>query len=113
MHCHDVFHVSKVIKWHKADEYFPGRTVPDNAAPELDPEGEMSLEVEEILDSRVYGRWKKRQFLLRWLGYDTSHDTWEPLENLAFCPEKLEDYLKKHPIQGFSFETALKELGGV
>jgi transposase InsO family protein len=113
MRCHDVFHVSKVLKWYKADEYFPGRAVPDNPVPELDPEGEMSLEVDEILDSRVYGRWKKRQFLVRWLGYDTSHDTWEPLENLAFCPEKLEDYLKKHPIQGFSFKTALKELGGV
>jgi hypothetical protein len=113
MRCYNTFHVSKIKPWIKADTDFPTRAAAYNPPPELDEDDEEAFEVDEILDTRVYGRWKKRQFLVRWLGYDSSHDQWEPLDHLLHCPEKLSDYLKKHPIPHFSLDTALKDAGGV
>lgn len=111
MRCHNVFHVSKLKKWIRADTDFPGRSIPANPLSELDPDGEDSFEVDAVLDTRL--RYKKRQFLIRWLGYDSSHDTWEPIECLKYCPDKLEEFLEEHPIKGFSLVTALEELGEV
>jgi len=113
MKCHRVFHVSKLKPWIKADESFPGRKVAVNPDPVLDPEDEESYEVEEILDMRLYGRWKKRQFLVRWHGYDSSADSWEPLEYLRYCPEKLKEFLDRNTSYRYSFDDALKELGEV
>ena len=113
MKCHNIFHVSKIKPWIKADEYFPGREVATNPDPILDPEDEESYEVEAILDMRLYGRWKKRQFLVRWHGYDSSADSWEPLEYLRYCPEKLKEFLDSNPKYRYSFKDALNELGEV
>jgi len=51
--------------------------------------------VDKVLDHRGTKRSQLR-FLIRWEGYNESHDTWEPFRNLDGC-DKLEDYLEKHP----------------
>ena len=51
-------------------------------------------EVQSILGQRVIRG--KAQYLVRWKGYDSTSDTWEPLENLTGCKRKLEQWdLKK------------------
>ena len=47
-------------------------------------------EVEQIIDSKFIKG--KSFYLLRWKGYDSSNDTWEPAENLQ-CPEILAKYI--------------------
>ena len=32
--------------------------------------------VEKVLDTWLYGRWKKRQYLIKWKGYADAHNSW-------------------------------------
>jgi hypothetical protein len=113
MRCHNVFHVSKLKPWKIANEHFPTRSTPTNPSPTLDDEGEEIFEAEQILDTKVVGRWRKRKFLVRWKGYDASHDTWEPVENLSDCQDLLADFLLQYPNADFSLLDAFGARGGV
>jgi hypothetical protein len=47
---------------------------------QIEEESEDEYKVEEILDrQRISG---KPHYLVKWKGYDTSENTWEPIENL-------------------------------
>ncbi|GMI87907.1 DNA METHYLTRANSFERASE 4, chromomethylase 1 [Hibiscus trionum] len=57
------------------------------------------FEVERLLDI-CFGdpnKIKKRglYFKVRWKGYDKSYDTWEPIDGLSNCQEKLEEFVRK------------------
>ena len=92
---HPVFHVS-LLRPYQAD----GRRHPPPPAMLFD--GSIEYEVERIIDHRErrVGRKNsegertrvKREYLVRWKGYDASHDTWEPEQNLTNCSETLELY---------------------
>ena len=60
-------------------------------------EGEAEWEVETILAHRHFGRQKKLQYLVKWLGYPESDNTWEPVENLH-AEDLIQDY--EHRWQG-------------
>ncbi|XP_041994274.1 DNA (cytosine-5)-methyltransferase CMT3-like isoform X2 [Salvia splendens] len=54
-------------------------------------------EVEEILKV-CYGDPNEKNspelhFKIRWKGYGPDHDTWEPLDGLSSCPEKLKEFV--------------------
>lgn len=49
-------------------------------------------DVERIVDSRIKNG--KKQYLIKWVGYSESENTWEMEENLM-CGELLEEYKKK------------------
>eukprot|EP00727_Mastigamoeba_balamuthi_P010576 m51a1_g6140 hypothetical protein (306) ;mRNA; r:277080-277997 len=57
---------------------------------EEEEEEEEELEVERILDSRV--RRGVKQYLVRWLGYASDEDTWEPEHNCVDCPDLIRQY---------------------
>lgn len=46
-------------------------------------EEDSEFEVEEIVNQRVFR--KRIQYEVRWRGYDSSENTWEPAENLQDC----------------------------
>jgi hypothetical protein len=84
---HPVFHVSLL-------EPARGNT-PIATDTELQPENEIAeFEVEAILDKRLVGR--QEQFLIKWRGYDTRDNSWEPVGNLN-CLELLAEYHRRHP----------------
>ena len=77
---HPVFHSSQL----KPVEGNPRQAPPIQLA---DGEGAEKFEVERVLARRVVrGR---EQFLIRWKGYSSFDDTWEPRENLENAPEAL------------------------
>lgn len=55
----------------------------------------LSYEVEKLLDHK--SQRGKQMFLVRWKGYDSSHDSWEKRENLR-CDRILQNYLKKNQL---------------
>ena len=46
-----------------------------------------TYQVEKFIASRLANG--KKEFLVRWQGYEAKHDTWEPLENLANLVEEM------------------------
>jgi hypothetical protein len=99
---HDVFHVS-LVKPYIAR---PGeQVVQAQPLPWLDDEGEPSYQVDAILAHQfkpvTQGRGKHKSrtqkyritaYLVRWFGYNDSHNTWEPPENFDNCVELLRQY---------------------
>ncbi|KAG8233828.1 hypothetical protein J437_LFUL008050 [Ladona fulva] len=49
--------------------------------------------VEKVVEVR-FKKGGKREFLIRWKGFSSSDDTWEPEENLN-CPDLIEKFLQK------------------
>lgn len=94
MKIHDNIHTNCLSPW-KGNEI--NRTQPPPPEPEV-VEGEEFYEVDKVLDSRVFGRWKKLQFLVRWKGYDEGHDSWENEDNLVgTSDDEVADFYRTHP----------------
>ena len=96
MHIHPVFHVSLLEK-HVANT-FPDRVVVP--PPPLHVDGLPEFEVREILDSRFFRG--KIQYLVDWVGYDVSQQSWQPVANLNNAQSAINDFhlefpLKPHP----------------
>ena len=45
----------------------------------------------QILDTRLFRRWKKHQYLIKWKGYAEAHNSWEPEENVN-APELVKEF---------------------
>lgn len=90
---HPVFHVSLLLP-HKESE-IPGRHPPEPAP--LEVEGEEEYEVEDVLESRRYGRWKKLQYLIHWKGWGPEHDSWEDAADLENAPQVVQKFHSSHP----------------
>ena len=101
---HNIFHVDKLSPW-KGNEV--NGVLPPPPEP-VEIEGELEYEVDEILNSRwrnLGGRRKKNQrgpnrvfeYLVSWKGYDGSHDSWQPLENVEGAKDRTSEFHQAHP----------------
>ena len=65
--------------------------------PEL-VDGEEEFEVENVLGHRYFGKRRNLQYLIKWKGYPTANNTWEPVEQV-FAPTKVQAYHRAHPME--------------
>lgn len=70
----------------------PGETNGDGG----NDDGDGGYEVEDIIDHKYTGKRMKKFYLIRWKGYGSTDDTWEPEVSLT-CPDIVSAYLEKHP----------------
>jgi hypothetical protein len=85
---HNVFHVSLLKPYKDSGSVRP-------PPPEL-IDGEEHYEVEAILAHRDGKGRRKREYLVRWVGYGPLHDSWEPEGSFVNARETLQDYLDHH-----------------
>jgi Chromo (CHRromatin Organisation MOdifier) domain len=88
---HNVFHTSLLSPYKEMEEHGMNYEEPP---PDL-IDGEHEYEVEQILDARHHGCWKKLQYCIWWKGYSKAHDTWEPEENVH-APNCLSEFTQNH-----------------
>ena len=83
---HPEFHTSLLKPWYIDPK--PNRR--SEVPPLMDENGEPLYLVEKIVDDRMRGR--KRQCLIRWLGYNQSEDTWEDANSLGSIVGLIDEY---------------------
>ena len=86
---HPVFHATLLTPYKETEAHGPNFLEPP---PDL-IEGEKEYEVEAIIGHKKKGR--GLHYLVKWLGYPTSDNSWEPEGNLTHAREILSDYKKK------------------
>jgi hypothetical protein len=87
---HDVFHASLLTPYRETMEH--GRNYLEPPPEQI--EGEDEFEVDRILKSRRHGKGKKLQFLIRWNGYSTAHDSWEDAKDMH-APVLIEKFYQR------------------
>ena len=90
---HDVFHASLLTPYRETDAHGLNFTRPP---PELIG-GEEEYEVESISAHRYFGRKKQLQYLIRWKGYSSADDTWEP-QSQVHAPDAIQAYHRRNPL---------------
>ena len=75
---HNVFHANLITPYKETELHGPNYTRPP---PDL-VDGEEEYEVEKIIDMKQMGRGRKTYYLVKWKGYPTSDNSWEPQENI-------------------------------
>ena len=87
MKIHNVLHVDLLIPHRQTEAY--GETYPQ-PPPEL-IDGEEEYEIEEIIEQCTDKRRRKKQYLVSWVGYPASENSWVD-ESDIHAPELLEEY---------------------
>ncbi len=89
---HDVFHIDLLTPYRETDIHGSNYSRP---APDL-VDNEEEYEVEKILDSRHFGRRRKKQYLIKWKGYPDSDNEWVDKTNVH-APEAIREFENRNP----------------
>jgi hypothetical protein len=89
---HPTFHASLLTPYQETTQHRPNFLEPP---PDI-MSREEEWEVEQIIKTHLFGRNKKRQYLVRWEGYSPAHDQWINEEDMS-TSELIEEFQNQHP----------------
>ena len=89
---HNIFHASLLTPYRETEAHGPNWIEPP---PDI-IEGEPEWEVEQVLQSRRFGRTKKKQYLVCWKGYSPLHDSWVDEQDIN-ATDLVSDFYASHP----------------
>jgi len=84
---HDVFHIDLLTPYRETDIHGSNYSRP---APDL-VNDEEEYEVEKVLDTRRFGRGRKKQYLIKWRGYPDSDNEWVDHKDVH-APEAIREF---------------------
>ena len=102
---HDVFHASLLTPYRETPQHGDNFTRPP---PDLVDNLE-EFEVEEVINHRHFGKGRRLQYLIKWKGYPTADNTWEPADQV-FAPELIWKYHVRHPLEGYKPTTKRRKV---
>ena len=82
-----MFHTALLTPYVETEQHGPNYPEPP---PDI-IEGEPEFEVEQIVGSRRVGRKRTLEYRVRWKGYSSAHDSWEPAKHVR-APELIKEY---------------------
>src|SRR5712671_4110139 len=91
---HNVFHTSLLLPYRETTAHGPNFERPP---PDLIEDVE-EYEVENIVNHRHHGRRRQLQYLIKWKGYPSSDNTWEPEESVH-AEDLVKKYHRRHPLE--------------
>jgi len=84
------FKCSPTVNVDRLKPFYPRAGRPAPPGPVADPGQEGEHVVEQLLNRKTLrGR---TYYLVRWQGHASAEDSWEPVEHLANCPERIAEY---------------------
>ncbi len=84
---HDVFHIDLLMAYRETDIHGSNYSRPPPDLIDNDEE----YEVEKILDTRQFGKRRKKQYLVKWKGYPDSENEWVDHKDVH-APEAIRDF---------------------
>ena len=87
---HPVFHTTLLSPYLESNIHGKNFPMPP---PDL-VSGELEYEVETIVTHRAQGQ--RNLYLVKWKGYPTGNNTWEPEKNLCNANQILKEYKEQH-----------------
>ena len=103
---HDVFHVDLLTPYRETEFHGPNYARPP---PDLVGEEE-EYKVEQVLDERNYGRWKKKQYLVKWKGYPDSDNQWLDAKDMDNAQELIAEFHNSHSDSSSHIKRALERI---
>ena len=102
---HPVFHVSLVKRYDASQRYTP----PTPSPVDYMESGEELWKIERILDheKKRQGRKTTYKYLVKWDGFGSEQNSWEPESNLLTCDAQVEEYFR-HIWRGAELETEIE-----
>ena len=103
---HDVFHVDLLTPYRETEFHGPNYNRPP---PDL-MRGEEQYEVEQVLNEHSYGRWKRKQYLVKWKGYPDSDNQWLDAKDMENAQELIAEFHSSNPESSSHIKRAFERI---
>ena len=103
---HNVFHVDLLTPYRETEFHGPNY---NQLPPDL-MRGEEQYKVEQVIGECIYGRWKKKQYLVKWKGYPNSDNQWLDAKDMENAQELIAEFHNSNSMHSSHIKRALEHI---